>query len=151
MTWRCRASRTPVTTTRARTALPPPGCWAWAGISRDLTDALVERAATVRTGGRDDTDAYFGPLNNPAQLARVQGFLERAPDHASIATGGHRVGGRGFCFAPTVVTGLLQDDEMIQDEVFGPVITVQRLQHRGRGPALGERSEVRAGRERLDP
>ena len=73
------------------------------------------------------TEAYFGPLNNPAQLARVQGFLERAPEHATVATGGHRVGERGFCFAPTVVTGLRQDDEMIQDEVFGPVITVQRF------------------------
>jgi betaine-aldehyde dehydrogenase len=96
-------------------------------ISADLTDALVERAAAVRTGGREDAEAYFGPLNNPAQLARVQGFLDRAPGHATIATGGHRVGERGFCFAPTVVTGLRQDDEMIQDEVFGPVITVQRF------------------------
>jgi betaine-aldehyde dehydrogenase len=97
------------------------------GIGADLADALVERAATVTTGGREDTDAYFGPLNNLAQLARVQGFLERAPEHATIATGGHRVGDRGFCFAPTVVTGLRQDDEMIQEEVFGPVITVQRV------------------------
>src|SRR5271166_1553820 len=96
-------------------------------IGADLAAALVERAATIRTGGREDTEAYFGPLNNPAQLARVQGFLERAPEHATIATGGHRVGERGFCFAPTVVTGLRQDDEMIQDEVFGPVITVQRF------------------------
>jgi betaine-aldehyde dehydrogenase len=97
------------------------------GISADLTDALVERAASVKTAGRESTDAYFGPLNNPAQLARVEGFLARAPEHAKIATGGHRVGERGFCFAPTVVTGLRQDDEMIQDEIFGPVITVQRF------------------------
>jgi betaine-aldehyde dehydrogenase len=97
------------------------------GISADLTDALVERAASVKTAGREVPDAYFGPLNNPAQLARVEGFLARAPEHATIATGGHRVGERGFCFAPTVVTGLGQDDEMIQDEIFGPVITVQRF------------------------
>jgi betaine-aldehyde dehydrogenase len=97
------------------------------GISGDLTDALVERAASVKTAGREVADAYFGPLNNPAQLARVEGFLERAPGHASVAAGGHRVGDRGFCFAPTVVTGLRQDDEMIQDEIFGPVITVQRF------------------------
>ncbi len=81
----------------------------------------------------------------------MQGFLERAPEHATIATGGHRVGERGFCFAPTVVTGLRQDDEMIQDEVFGPVITVQRFGRRGRGAALGQRRQVRPGRERLDP
>jgi betaine-aldehyde dehydrogenase len=97
------------------------------GVADDLTAALVESAAAVKTAGRDDADAYYGPLNNPAQLARVQGFLERAPDHASIATGGHPVGAQGFCFAPTVVTGLRQDDEMIQDEIFGPVITVQRF------------------------
>ena len=97
------------------------------GIGADLTDALVERAATVKTAGREVPDAFYGPLNNPAQLARVEGFLARAPEHATIATGGHRVGERGFCFAPTIVTGLRQDDEMIQDEIFGPVITVQRF------------------------
>jgi betaine-aldehyde dehydrogenase len=97
------------------------------GISADLSDALIAKAATVKTAGREVTDAYYGPLNNAAQLARVEGFLERAPAHAAVATGGHRVGERGFCFAPTVVTGLRQDDEMIQEEVFGPVITVQRF------------------------
>jgi betaine-aldehyde dehydrogenase len=97
------------------------------GVAADLTAALVESAAAVKTAGRDDADAYYGPLNNPAQLARVQGFLERTPDHASVVTGGHSVGAQGFCFAPTVVTGLRQDDEMIQDEIFGPVITVQQF------------------------
>jgi betaine-aldehyde dehydrogenase len=97
------------------------------GVADDLTAALVDQASAVRTGGREETDVFYGPLNNPAQLARVEGFLERAPEHAAIATGGHRVGARGFCFAPTVVTGLRQDDEMIQDEIFGPVITVQRF------------------------
>jgi betaine-aldehyde dehydrogenase len=96
-------------------------------IGADLTDALVAHASAVKTAGRDVADAFYGPLNNPAQLARVEGFLQRAPEHASIATGGNRVGDRGFCFAPTVVTGLRQDDEMIQDEIFGPVITIQRF------------------------
>ena len=97
-------------------------------VAADLTDALVERAGSLKTAGREVPDADFGPLNNPAQLARVEGFLQRAPAHATIATGGQRVGARGFCFAPTVVTGLRQDDEMIQDEIFGPVITVQRFE-----------------------
>src|SRR5580698_7046573 len=96
-------------------------------VADDLTAALVERAGALKTAGRDDPDAFYGPLNNLGQLARVQGFLERTPDHATVATGGQAVGARGFCFAPTVVTGLRQDDEMIQDEVFGPVITVQRF------------------------
>ena len=97
------------------------------GISDALTDALAGRARRLKTGGREMLDADFGPLNNPAQLARVEGFLQRRPDHAAVVAGGHRVGERGFCYAPTVVTGLRQDDEMIQDEIFGPVITVQRF------------------------
>src|ERR1700751_692314 len=97
------------------------------GIAADLADALEERARSVTTGGPDVPDAAFGPLNNAAQLARVEGLLQRRPDHAEVLAGGHRVGERGYCFAPTVVAGLRQDDEMIQDEVFGPVITVQRF------------------------
>jgi betaine-aldehyde dehydrogenase len=97
-------------------------------IAAELTDALARRAASLRTGGRDDApDADFGPLNNPGQLARVEGFVQRAPGHARVLAGGHRVGDRGYCFAPTVVAGLRQDDEMIQDEIFGPVITVQEF------------------------
>jgi betaine-aldehyde dehydrogenase len=97
------------------------------GIAADLTDALAEQAAKTTVGGLDVPDADYGPLNNPAQLARVEGFLARRPGHARIVTGGTRVGERGYCFAPTVVAGLRQDDEMIQEEIFGPVITVQRF------------------------
>jgi betaine-aldehyde dehydrogenase len=96
-------------------------------VSADLTDALAQRARGLRTGGRDLRDADFGPLNNPSQLERVEGFMQRAPEHATVVTGGHRVGDRGYCFAPTVVAGLRQGDEMIQDEIFGPVITVQQF------------------------
>jgi betaine-aldehyde dehydrogenase len=97
------------------------------GIAADLTAALAEQAAATTVGGPDVPGADYGPLNNPAQLARVEGFLARRPDHAEILTGGKHVGERGYCFAPTVVTGLRQDDEMIQEEIFGPVITVQRF------------------------
>jgi betaine-aldehyde dehydrogenase len=97
------------------------------GIAADLTDALAAQAAKTTVGGLDVPDADYGPLNNPAQLARVEGFLARRPGHARIVTGGTRVGERGYCFAPTVVAGLRQDDEMIQEEIFGPVITVQRF------------------------
>jgi betaine-aldehyde dehydrogenase len=97
------------------------------GISSDLIDALTERAAGLVTAGLENPGADFGPLNNAAQLGRVEGFLQRAPGHAQVTTGGKRTGERGYCFAPTVVTGLRQDDEMIQDEIFGPVITVQRF------------------------
>jgi betaine-aldehyde dehydrogenase len=97
------------------------------GIAGDLTAALGEQAQGTVTGGLDVPDAYFGPLNNPNQLARVEGFVERRPDHSQLIAGGHRVGERGYLYAPTVVAGLRQDDELIQDEIFGPVITVQRF------------------------
>jgi betaine-aldehyde dehydrogenase len=91
----------------------------------DLVAALEEQARNTRTGPPDDGEVLYGPLNNANQLERVSGFLERAPDHAKVVAGGHRQGERGYFFEPTIVDGLRQDDEMIQNEVFGPVITVQ--------------------------
>ena len=96
-------------------------------IHGDLLDALVEQAQGTTVGGLDVADADFGPLNNAGQLDRVRGFVDRAPSHAWVLTGGEQVGDRGYCFAPTVVAGLRQDDEMVQQEVFGPVITVQEF------------------------
>jgi betaine-aldehyde dehydrogenase len=96
-------------------------------IAADLTAALAEQARNTVTGGLDNPDAYYGPLNNPNQLARVSGFLSRVPGHAAVEAGGHAIAGPGYLFEPTVVSGLKQDDEMIQNEIFGPVITVQRF------------------------
>jgi betaine-aldehyde dehydrogenase len=75
----------------------------------------------------DNEDVLFGPVNNPNQLAHVGGMVARAPDHATVSAGGNPVGGNGFFFEPTVISGLRQDDEMIQREIFGPVITVQKF------------------------
>ncbi|MDQ1620956.1 MAG: betaine-aldehyde dehydrogenase [Actinomycetota bacterium] len=101
------------------------------GIHDDFVSALAEQAKNnAKTGVPDDADVLFGPLNNANQLDRVMGFLQRTPDHASVAAGGHRLGGPlagGYFHEATVVSGLQQDDEMIQDEIFGPVITVQRF------------------------
>jgi betaine-aldehyde dehydrogenase len=92
----------------------------------DFVAALSEQAKSTRTGPPDAADeVLYGPLNNANQLAQVSGFLERTPDHATVVAGGHRQGERGFFFEPTVVDGLRQDDDMIQNEIFGPVITVQ--------------------------
>jgi betaine-aldehyde dehydrogenase len=113
------------------------------GVYSDLVDALASQARATKFGGLDVADAYFGPLNNPAQLARVSGFLDRVPSHASVDAGGHAPSGPGFLFEPTVVSGLRQDDEMIQDEVFGPVITVQRFS--SEDEALGWANDVRYG------
>ena len=87
--------------------------------------ALAKAASETKTGQPDDGEVLYGPLNNENQLARVQGFIDRVPAHAKVLTGGHRVGDKGYFYAPTVVSGLKQDDEIVQNEVFGPVITVQ--------------------------
>lgn len=94
----------------------------------DFVAALAEFAKSeAKVGMPDDDDALFGPVNNSNQLAHVTGMLERLPQHANVATGGNRVSslGDGFFLEPTVVDGLKQDDEAIQNEIFGPVITVQ--------------------------
>jgi len=96
-------------------------------IHDDFVDALAEQARSQTVGGPDVTDADFGPLNNPDQLARVTGLMDRLPDHAQVRAGGHRVGGRGFFYEASVVSGVLQEDEIARDEIFGPVITVQRF------------------------
>jgi len=93
----------------------------------EFVSALEEQARNTRTGPPSDEEVLYGPLNNANQLDRVSGFLDRAPGHASVVAGGHRQGDRGYFFEPTVVDGLQQDDEMIQNEVFGPVITVQKF------------------------
>jgi betaine-aldehyde dehydrogenase len=100
------------------------------GIHDDFVAALTEQAKTTTTtyaNGPGDADALVPPVNNAHQLAHVTGFLDRAPDHAQITAGGNRQGDRGFYIEPTVVAGLRQDDELVQREIFGPVITVQRF------------------------
>jgi betaine-aldehyde dehydrogenase len=99
-------------------------------IHDDFVAALTEQARSTRTtyeNGAGDEDAMVPPVNNANQLSHVTGFLDRAPDHAEVTAGGHRIGNRGFFIEPTVVAGLRQDDEMVQNEIFGPVITVQRF------------------------
>jgi betaine-aldehyde dehydrogenase len=94
-------------------------------IHDDFVAALSEQARNTKTGQPDDEDVLFGPLNNANQFERVSGFLDRTPGHATVVAGGRRQGDKGFFFEPTIVDGLRQDDEMIQNEVFGPVISVQ--------------------------
>ncbi|MGN6088323.1 MAG: gamma-aminobutyraldehyde dehydrogenase [Actinomycetales bacterium] len=91
----------------------------------DFVAALTEQAKDTETG--TGGDALYGPLNNANQLDRVTSFVDRLPDHATVQAGGERVGDRGYFYAPTVVDGLRQDYEIVQQEVFGTVITVQRF------------------------
>jgi betaine-aldehyde dehydrogenase len=97
------------------------------GVHDDFVAALTEQARNTRTGMPDDEEAAYGALNNANQLARVRGMVERLPDHAHVEVGGDRQGDTGFFYTPTVVSGVRQDDEVSQEEIFGPVITVQRF------------------------
>ncbi|NEA33205.1 gamma-aminobutyraldehyde dehydrogenase [Streptomyces sp. SID13031] len=95
-------------------------------IHDDFVAALTEQARATKTG-RPEDDVAYGALNNADQLSRVSAFVDGLPDHAQLQTGGTAVGDRGYFYAPTVVSGLNQDDDAIQQEIFGPVITVQRF------------------------
>jgi betaine-aldehyde dehydrogenase len=94
-------------------------------IHDEFVSGLVEQANGLVMGDTFSSDTTLGPLNSAGQRERVEGFLERRPAHAELATGGHEPDLPGFFLEPTVVSGLHQDDEMIQREIFGPVITVQ--------------------------
>ena len=91
----------------------------------DFVAAITEQAKSTKTGYPEDEDVDYGPLNNPNQLQHVSGMVERLPDHAEVTVGGARVGDAGYFYSPTVVSGLRQEDEASQTEIFGPVITVQ--------------------------
>jgi len=91
----------------------------------DVVNGLAEQAKGYVMGDTRAPDTTLGPLNSARQRERVEGFLERKPDNAEIVTGGSEPDLPGFFLEPTVVAGLRQDDEMIQREIFGPVITVQ--------------------------
>lgn len=97
------------------------------GIHDEFVAALTEAAKGMPTGAPDSEDTYYGPLNNQDQYDRVSSMVDRLPDHANVETGGGRHGDRGYFYEPTVLSGLKQDDEQIQTEIFGPVMTVQRF------------------------
>ena len=106
--------------TAATRVLAAPGAY------DDFVAALTEQAKATKTGAPDDEDVLYGPLNNLTQLEHVSGMVERLPGHAKVLAGGQKAGnGSGFFYSPTVVSGLRQEDEASQNEIFGPVITVQ--------------------------
>ena len=92
----------------------------------DFVEALADAAKNTKTG-QPTEDVLYGALNNANQLARVSGFVERTPKHARVVAGGNKIGNNGYFFEPTVVADLKQADDMIQQEMFGPVITVQKF------------------------
>jgi betaine-aldehyde dehydrogenase len=90
-----------------------------------VVSGLAEQADALKIGDTMNGNTTLGPLNSERQLERVEGFLERKPEQAEVVTGGKKARRPGFFMKPAVVAGLKQKDEMIQKEIFGPVITVQ--------------------------
>ena len=87
----------------------------------------AEVQKNAKTGGPDEEGILFGALSSAEHLKRVTGFVKRLPDHAVVETGGKRHGTVGYYHEATVVSGLNQDDELVQEEVFGPIVTVQKF------------------------
>jgi 1-pyrroline dehydrogenase len=93
----------------------------------DFVSGLSDAVKGLKIGDPLSEDTELGPLVSSSQRERVEGFLSRVPSHAEVVTGGKETGNGGFFLEPTVVAGLHQDDEMVQREVFGPVVSVQQF------------------------
>ena len=94
-------------------------------VADDLVARLTASFDAVVLGDASDRATTLGPLISARQLERVEGMMSRLPASATVVRGGKRVDRPGFYFEPTLVTGLAQHDELVQEEVFGPVVTVQ--------------------------
>jgi betaine-aldehyde dehydrogenase len=93
----------------------------------DVVSGLAKEAQGYKMGDLNDEDTTLGPVISARQRERIEGFVDRKPGHAEVVTGGKEPDLPGFYYEPTVVANLEQADEMIQDEIFGPVMTVQRF------------------------
>jgi len=102
--------------------------YAGARIYEKLVADLATAANSLRFGLADDSQNEIPPLISARQQARVAGFVDRAAalPHVKVAAGGH-VGGQGFYYQPTIIAGATQQDEIVQREVFGPVVSVTRF------------------------
>ncbi len=96
-------------------------------IHDEFTAAMVEHTKTLETGHADDSQNYFGPLNNINHFNSVSAVMDALPAHCHVETGGKRAGETGFFYEPTIISGARQTDDIIQKETFGPVITVQKF------------------------
>jgi len=98
------------------------------GIYEGLVADLVPAVEKLKVGDPTQDDTEMGPVVSKEQLDRVSGFVDRARQAgASVLTGGERIDGNGFFYRPSVVVDVGQDAEIIRREVFGPVVTVQRV------------------------
>ena len=99
-----------------------------AGVYDEMVKLLADQATNQIAMGMPDTDVLVGPVNNAAQYARVNGFIERVPSHARVVAGATANNLGGYFISPTVIADLKQSDELIQSEIFGPVITIQKFE-----------------------
>ena len=97
------------------------------GVYEEMVKLLADQATNQIAMGMPDQDVLVGPVNNANQFERVSGFLSRVPSHARVVAGGQPTGIPGYFIAPTVIADLKQSDELIQSEIFGPVITIQKF------------------------
>ncbi len=113
-----------------------------AGVYEEFLAAMTDSVRNTKTGyDPDDDDIVYGPINNANQLEHVSGLVDRAPDHARVLAGGHRVGSKGFFYEPTLVADLREGDELVTTEVFGPVVTAQRFRDENEALAFANGSE----------
>ncbi|MGB6181176.1 MAG: aminobutyraldehyde dehydrogenase [Rhodococcus sp. (in: high G+C Gram-positive bacteria)] len=112
-------------------------------IHDELVDALAAKARELTPGSPDDADAFYGPLNNSRHYQTVTTKLANLPAAATIVTGGNRVGDKGFYLEPTIITGVDQQDDIVQEETFGPVLTVQPFTDEAE--AIAKANDVRFG------
>ena len=106
------------------------------GVYEEMVKLLAHQATNEIGVGMPNEDVIVGPVNNAAQFERVKGFLDRVPSHARVVAGGSALDRAGFFIAPTVIADLRQQDEHIQSEIFGPVITIQKFKDEAEAIAL---------------
>ena len=106
------------------------------GVYEEMVKLLADQATNQIAMGMPDQDVLVGPVNNANQFERVSGFISRVPSHARVVAGGQPTGIPGYFIAPTVIADLKQSDELIQSEIFGPVITIQKFKDEAEAVAM---------------
>ena len=106
------------------------------GVYEEMVKLLADQATNHIGMGMPDEDVIVGPVNNASQFERVNGFISRTPSHARIVAGGQPTNRAGYFVAPTVIADLKQSDELIQSEIFGPVITIQKFKDEAEAIAM---------------
>ncbi|CAB4884430.1 unannotated protein [freshwater metagenome] len=106
------------------------------GVYEEMVKLLADQATNQIAMGMPSEDVLVGPVNNANQFDRVSGFISRVPSHARVVAGGKPTGLPGFFIAPTVIADLKQSDELIQSEIFGPVITIQKFKDEAEAVAM---------------